>query len=267
MSKHMGRVSEYSIKIFFLYDKREIDMKRMTMPERMQKYMKKEPKKIIVFGFCHSGTSILKSIIGHIKTVEEIVEETDEIKSYSGKKQYVLCKFPYVVDKFFTNAYNDYIKIFIVRNPVFVFSSLNKRFHNAFPPSVSIAEYKKMISKFVHYKKNPVKNLYLLRYEDMFHRNYQELRNILDAVGLCYTDDIFNNTKYSNHILNGLEPPDNQPPNDQHALFRTWQINQPFVSNNDPSKIALSHEQAQELLHDSVVRSVYKEIPSLLAQK
>lgn len=54
-------------------------MKRIIMPERIQKYIKNKPKKIIpkkiiVFGFPHSGTSILKSIIGHVETVEEIVE-------------------------------------------------------------------------------------------------------------------------------------------------------------------------------------------------
>ena len=37
-------------------------------------------KKIIVFGFAHSGTTILKSIIGHIEQVEEIHNEQKIIK-------------------------------------------------------------------------------------------------------------------------------------------------------------------------------------------
>ena len=33
-------------------------------------------KKILIFGFPHSGTTILKSIIGHIDNVEEIINES-----------------------------------------------------------------------------------------------------------------------------------------------------------------------------------------------
>ena len=48
--------------------------------------------KIIIFGFPHCGTSILKSIIGHIDDVDEIYDETAEIERESTKK-YILCKF------------------------------------------------------------------------------------------------------------------------------------------------------------------------------
>ena len=35
--------------------------------------------KILICGFPHSGTTILKCIIGHIKDVEEIIDETYNI--------------------------------------------------------------------------------------------------------------------------------------------------------------------------------------------
>ena len=35
-------------------------------------------RKILIFGFPHCGTSIVKSIIGHIKNVEEIYQEVSE---------------------------------------------------------------------------------------------------------------------------------------------------------------------------------------------
>ena len=52
-------------------------------------------KKVIIFGFPHCGTSIIKSIIGHIEDVYEIIDEThyiddktfDDIKS---KYKYIL---------------------------------------------------------------------------------------------------------------------------------------------------------------------------------
>ena len=34
-------------------------------------------KKILITGYSHSGTTILKSIIGHIDNVHEIIDETD----------------------------------------------------------------------------------------------------------------------------------------------------------------------------------------------
>ena len=38
------------------------------------------PKKIIICGYSHCGTSILKSIIGHIEEVEEIFIMSDKMK-------------------------------------------------------------------------------------------------------------------------------------------------------------------------------------------
>ena len=84
--------------------------------------------KILICGFPHCGTTILKSIIGHIDDVEEIIDETTIINKPTNKK-YILCKHPFTDKKFFEKDYEKYIKIFIIRNPVFVFSSLNKRFN------------------------------------------------------------------------------------------------------------------------------------------
>ncbi len=36
------------------------------------------PQKIIIFGFPHCGTSILKSVMGHCPLIHEMVEETTE---------------------------------------------------------------------------------------------------------------------------------------------------------------------------------------------
>ena len=80
-------------------------------------------KKILLFGFPHSGTSILKTIIGHIDSVEEYLLETDTIDNISTNKPFMICKTPYCKDDYFSDKYKDYIKIFIIRNPLFIFSS------------------------------------------------------------------------------------------------------------------------------------------------
>ena len=42
-------------------------------------------QKIIIFGFPHTGTSILKSIIGHCENVEEIINESITISKITKK--------------------------------------------------------------------------------------------------------------------------------------------------------------------------------------
>ena len=212
--------------------------------------------KIIICGFPHCGTSILKSIIGHIDEVDEIVNETKRINKES-EKEFVLCKWPFTLDDFFNDAYKDYIKIFIIRNPIFVFSSLNKRFTYKIPDDHSMDVYLKTLEKFIYFKKNPTKNVYTIRYEELFQNNFKNLKNILDNIGLKYTDDIFDNSKYYNRLFLRINLKDYKPPNTNNEEYRTWQINQPFVSNNDISKLDLTEEQKVRLLNDKNILSVY----------
>ena len=132
-------------------------------------------QKIIIFGFCHSGTSILKSIIGHCEDVYEIINETHLINSnnLNSNKKYILCKTPFYKDEYLSNNYNDYIKIFIIRNPLWIYSSLNKRFSYDLPDKVNFNRYTNILNKFIYYKNNPSNNLYLIRYEDLFAENYK----------------------------------------------------------------------------------------------
>ena len=119
-------------------------------------------KKIIIFGFPHCGTTILKSIIGHIDSVEYIIEET-QIINKSTEKEYIMCKWPFTEEDFFGNKYEDYIKIFIIRNPMYVFSSLNKRFSHKIISDHSLDRYIDTVKYFIHYKNNKKSNLYFIR--------------------------------------------------------------------------------------------------------
>ena len=137
----------------------------------------------MVIGFPHCDTSILKSIIGHIEDVEEIYLETDKIEKRTQKK-YVLCKTPWIKPEFFGNEYKDYIKIFIIRNPLFVYSSINARYNYNIPnnllrvsvnKSLNISNYIETLKNFIKFKNNISKDVYTIRYEDMFANNYQQL--------------------------------------------------------------------------------------------
>lgn len=219
-------------------------------------------QKIMIIGFPHCGTSILKSIIGHIDDVEEIYIETNKITNKSNKK-YILCKPPWTTPNFFEKEYEDYIKIFIVRNPLFVFSSINKRYCNNPPDIVSISKYVNTINYFIKFQNNTIKDVYTIRYEDIFKNNHQNLKEILDSIGMEYNDNIFDNTSFKNSIGNGFNLLNKPPPSTQHELYRTYQINQVFQSCNDISKISLTEEQIKTLTTNKDIIKLYPEIKEI----
>jgi len=69
----------------------------------------------------------LKSVIAYIEDVTEIIDEFESIHKSTNKK-YIMCKYPQAASKFSAKKYKNFIKIFIIRNPLFVFSSINKRY-------------------------------------------------------------------------------------------------------------------------------------------
>ena len=54
---------------------------------------------------------------------------------------------------------------------------------------------------------------------------------------------------------------------DMHRVYRTWQINQPFISQNDISKIDLTEIQKKQILTNSYVLQLYPDINYLLLVK
>ena len=225
-------------------------------------------KKILIFGFPHSGTTILKSIIAHIDKVEEIINETKIVNETklvrkNTEPEYIVGKWPHTLKKFFSKSYEDHIKIFIIRNPVYVFSSMNKRFKSKIPDGHYFHNYLETIKLFIKYRDNPCKNIYTIRYEELFENDYQQLRNLLDNIGLKYNDEIFNNHKFTNLSHNGTQLPINKPSNSNHRKYRCWQINQEFVSNNDVSKIELTKEQKQQIINNRDILSIYPDVVDL----
>ena len=219
-------------------------------------------QKILICGFPHCGTSILKSIIGHIEDVDEIYNETNVINKNSNKK-FILGKCPDTKDSFFGEKYKDYIKIFIIRNPLFVFSSLNKRFNYRIPNHINFTRYVNILKKFIKYKTEPEKNIYTITYEDLFKNNYYEFKKILNAIGFKYEDSIFDNNQYTNIIITGTKLVNHRPKNTNHESYRTWQINQPFKLNNDVSKIDLNENQIEEIVNNPYVLQIYPDIKSV----
>lgn len=221
-------------------------------------------QKILICGYSHSGTTILKSIIGHIEDVTEIIDECKSINKSTNKK-YIMCKWPRAESKFFGQEYKDYIKIFIIRNPLFVYSSINKR-HGHYKSGItnfnSMDQYINIVKMFIKYKNNPEKNIYTIKYEDLFKNDFENLKKILNDIGFKYDNRIFDNSKYINSSHSRVSLVKNKPKNTNHRLYRNWQINQPFKLSNDISKIDLSKNQFEKIVNNPYILQLYPDIKS-----
>lgn len=217
--------------------------------------------KIIVCGFPHCGTSILKSVIGHCEEVCEIIKEKKHIEQPSVSHKYTLCKDPFPLSSKFD--YSDYTKIMIMRNPVYVFSSLNRRFdreigRTCLPDNHSIESYIQALSIFDEINSGE-NNFHKLIYSQIFENDFLEIRKLLDSLDLNYDDKIFDNSLWFNRIIcrdvwskkDGIISPK------KHAAYRTYQINQPFSNKNDSDKIHLSEQQIMEIKQSEIINKYF----------
>ena len=236
-------------------------------------------QKIIITGFPHCGTTILKSIIGHINSVKEIyeetdiinLEETDKMMLEKSDKKFIVCKYPLYNSKFLSEEYNDYIKIIIIRNPLYVFSSLNKRFdkdyHNIdkYPTIEKYIDYIKVFKKL---KSNIKENVYTIKYEDMFKDNFLQLKNIFDNIGMKYNNCIFDNTQYINYCdKNKTRIKEENIKGEKgklHMDYRIMQINKPFLLNNDIFKINLHKDQETKIINNNDIIELYPDILKII---
>lgn len=216
-------------------------------------------KKIIIFGFPHCGTTVLKNIISRSQDIYSLMIEVDFIQPIHIKvakaknKRFVLIKHPFTID-INDQRYDDYIKIFIIRNPYYVMSSLYKRFWGELPWDHSFAHYEKTLDMFLRSKKE---NMFSLKYEDMFLNNYKILKDIFDKIGFKYTDEIFDNSLYNSKIDKWVSSDIKDKPSiTDHGRYRTWQINQPFENMNYRYKINLTKEQQREIDNSIIVKEL-----------
>lgn len=228
-------------------------------------------KRILVTGFPHCGTTILRAKIGECKSVFDQHKEFGDSADYfpdMGYKWYVW-KHPFLHSIFRNNTFKakaqsnfaDIIVIPIIRNPWYVFTSLKKRGEKTGEFDIrdgnqghSLPYYFNAAEVFLDAVKNRYPNVYPIRYEDMFINNYAALRNVFDCIGLEYDENIFT-TKTKTYLNNESEYIENlQDFENVNGNLRIWQINQNFENFNknvdipdDISDILTNHWTIKEL--------------------
>ena len=194
----------------------------------------------------------------------------------SGDKEFVLKKTPILPIEIRANTlqrttigteYGDYIIIFVTRNPWNLFTSiikdganpLNKLQPNEGPQYfIKVDEYIAAAKFFIEARDGDYKNIYSIRYEDLFPNNFEKLKELMDNIGLEYTDEIFTN-RSKNYIhapnvnYDDIDP-NNISYNRNRLELRTWQINQPFQNMN--SDVNIPDELSDILKSSNIIQQL-----------
>jgi hypothetical protein len=212
--------------------------------------------RILVAGFPHSGTTILRKVVGNHPDVFDY-HENETLRyprgrglavlnrllpyEYSGKK-HVVYKIPRHNVERGTNA--DRI-IYIIKNPLDVFSSLQLRSGSILPDSCTPVAWQAYARYFLE---KPIgRKHYKVRYEDLFGNDFAGLRMIFAWLGLDWDGSVLNTeSRFAPTRYKGEEPKA-EPPRSQHAAFRAWQTAQKFQNMAGRNRHYLD-EQMRQLL-------------------
>jgi len=199
-------------------------------------------KDILVFGFPHSGTTILKELINRCDNAESLKTEATNFNSFKSDAEIKCIKYPFFDDTFLSEKFNEVNKIFIIRNPLYSLSSIQRRVGNLDMPMHSIKDWQFVARQWLDNQDKFI----CISYEGLFHSNNFFTKCLFLKLGLKFDPQIFQgyNFKY------GVKESD-------HVAFRNNQILMPFNNMNTPDKITLSEEQQHEVMNTPEFKKIY----------
>lgn len=232
-------------------------------------------KKILVTGYPHTGTSILKSKLGECHNLYEHIDECDYINqtivNNSGDKEFILVKSPVLpleIRKHKLNfnvhseqsKYYGYSIILTNRNPWNLFTSIIKRGYDPLSGCKNhldskyyhtVEEYLIMCSVFLDALENNYSNVYPIKYEDFFENDGASIKKIMKSIGLDYNDNIFESKTKDYKIHSRVHIPKEKPSDVRfNELYRNWQLNQPFQNMNGEVDIP---DELSDILENSPI--------------
>jgi len=181
-------------------------------------------KKIIINGFPHSGTTILRRIIGDHPDVldhePEVYDFPDIIITDPGNYTHIVCKFVGLPIQLYPY---DVTRIWIIKNPWDVFGSFVRRFGDQWKtmPNYQLKDYLYFAERWCFERTEDLD--WTVRYEDIFSEE-KYIGWIFDRLEL---DQIAQGDRKAG-MGSRAEIPNEEPPRYMSMDFRTWQINQPL---------------------------------------
>lgn len=202
--------------------------------------------KIFVYGFPHSGTTILRKIIGDHHLVLDYHTETGEPPSRGNP--HVVFKCPILPDL----RQKDCKRVMIIKNPYDIFGSLFMRLGERYliTPRHTIQDYEDHVMHFQTTR--DVK----IQYEHLFEE--EKRKALFEQLGLSYQPVLEREAYIGNKWKNiPEEEPPQQTEGSYHALYRTWQINQPLQNMTGQSAIFLPEAGRKKIEASKIIQSLY----------
>lgn len=199
---------------------------------------------IFIYGFPHSGTTILRKIIGEHPLVEDYLDEQSiPPPNDTGNLVY---KMPILAD----HSHVDCKRIMIMKNPYDIFGSFYLRFGDEYLsyPGRMVSDYERFVEHFL------ITEDFTVKYEELGDR----LPEIFDYLGLEF-QGVKNKNGYisSRHKWIPREKPTHQVDGPDHAYYRQWQINQPFRDMTGESAKFLPQHCRGILDNSEIIKKLY----------
>jgi len=198
--------------------------------------------RILVYGFAHSGTTILRKLIGDHSKLTDIADE--------------VIKPPELDDCVFKAThlpnwrFRGCKKIMIIKNPFDIFGSFYKRFGDKYLdiPGHKIEDYEDHVMHYL--ETNDIKIQYEHLELDMMPAIYRSLE--------LEPEPVKDRVAYA---CMGYAVPDKEPPDQKeganHARYRQWQINQPFINQTGMSAPFLPDTARELLENNEIINKLY----------
>lgn len=197
---------------------------------------------IVITGFHHSGTSILRKVIGNHPDVYDVTDEVGEGRmtryypivwrihlTATSNHKFMVIKSPNLSNRLFRSLKSKKRArvVAILRDPRDVLASLKLRYGGQYSIGkftnefLSCAENSLQLATYQHG--------YLVRYEDMFTDDFAGLKRLFDWLGLDFVNDVIDKNTDRQVPMNFGHVPMLPPSRLEQSAFRSYQINQPVV--------------------------------------
>ncbi|HMF85750.1 MAG TPA: hypothetical protein VK598_05305 [Nitrospiraceae bacterium] len=219
--------------------------------------------RILVSGFPHTGTTIVRKVIGNHPSVYEVCRECsrvpeEAVRNGSGQKAtHIVFKQPIYARGIGVNDLRNFQAfaeklVLIIRNPFDTMGSIYRRFGGTSAIEASghdLAAYLRYCEFFREIR--GCRNVVHLIYEELFAPPMRDWERLFGEVGLAWDERVLRNSRTA-VMRDGKNP---------HVQYRQNQINQPLADRTGHSKRWCPDGLKDKILGSESVRAIYANLP------